>query len=321
MPQQACDVSVMGRIGYDLYAMEHGRPLSEVEHFSRHVGGSSANIAVGLARLGLKVGIVSCIGKDLLADYLLDFLSQEGVDTQYVTQAEGFGTSLCLTEVSPPDRFPQVFYRHRPADTQVSIGEPEQEFIRNSKMFITNGTSLSASPAREATATALMTARKSHVRTVFDMDYRESSWNSSKEAGEQARKVIPWIDVILGNDEELFILTGERSGAGQAKTVFEMGASLLVRKLGAKGVEVYAANESIAVPPRPVQTLCTIGAGDGFASGFLYALYKGKNLTDCLNYGNAAAAVVVSRVSCSDAMPRLEEIEACLARGKPAPGL
>ena len=321
MPQKACEVSVMGRIGYDLYAMEHGRPLSEVEHFSRHVGGSSANIAVGLARLGVKVGIISCVGKDLLADYLLDFLSQEGVDTQYVRLAEGYGTSLCLTEVSPPDRFPQVFYRHRPADTQVSIGGPEQEFIRNSRIFVTNGTSLSASPAREATATALMTARKSQVRTVFDMDYRESSWNSSKEAGEQARKVIPWIDVILGNVDELSILTGESNGTAQAKTVFGMGASLLVRKLGARGVEVYTANESFAVPPYPVQTLCTIGAGDGFAAGFLYALYKEKSLTDCLNYGNAAAAIVVSRVSCSDAMPKLQEIESCLARSEHEPGL
>jgi 5-dehydro-2-deoxygluconokinase len=321
MPQQACEVSVMGRIGYDLYAMEHGRPLSEVEHFSRHVGGSSANIAVGLARLGVRVGIISCVGKDLLADYLLEFLCQEGVDTQYVRLVEGYGTSLCLTEVSPPDRFPQVFYRRRPADTQVSVGKPEQEFIRNSKMFVTNGTSLSASPAREATATALMTARKSHVRTVFDMDYRESSWNSPKEAGEQARKVIPWIDVILGNDDELYILTGERNGTAQAKTVFGMGASLLVRKLGAKGVEVYTANESFAVPPCPVQTLCTIGAGDGFAAGFLYALYREKDLTDCLNYGNAAAAIVVSRVSCSDAMPRLQEIEECLENNKQGSGL
>ena len=153
------------------------------------------------------------------------------------------------------------------------------------------------------------------------MDYRESSWNSSKEAGEQARKVIPWIDVILGNVDELSILTGESNGTAQAKTVFGMGASLLVRKLGARGVEVYTANESFAVPPYPVQTLCTIGAGDGFAAGFLYALYKEKSLTDCLNYGNAAAAIVVSRVSCSDAMPKLQEIESCLARSEHEPGL
>src|SRR5947209_4023938 len=75
------DVCVLGRIGYDLYAVEQNRALAEVEHFSRHLGGSSANIAVGLARLGLRVAIISCVGKDLLADYLLDFLNREGINT------------------------------------------------------------------------------------------------------------------------------------------------------------------------------------------------------------------------------------------------
>src|SRR5574341_2032682 len=110
------DVWVLGRVGYDLYAVERNRPLSDVERFSRHAGGSSANIAVGLARLGLSVGLISAVGDDLLADYLLRFLGEEGVDGRFVRRVAGFGTSLCLTEVSPPDRFPQVFYRRQPAD-------------------------------------------------------------------------------------------------------------------------------------------------------------------------------------------------------------
>jgi len=117
------DVCVLGRIGYDLYALEHGRPLAEVERFSRHLGGSSANIAVGLARLGHDVGIISSVGADALADYLLAFLKAEKVDTRFVRLVAGYNTSLCLTEVSPPDRFPQVFYRREPADTRVEVGK------------------------------------------------------------------------------------------------------------------------------------------------------------------------------------------------------
>ena len=119
----ALDVCVLGRVGYDLYAVEQGRPLAEVEHFSRHLGGSSANIAVGLARLGRRVAIISAVGDDALADYLIGFLDKERVDARRVTRVAGFGTSLCLTEVSPPDRFPQVFYRYKPADSQVQVGE------------------------------------------------------------------------------------------------------------------------------------------------------------------------------------------------------
>jgi len=191
------DACVLGRIGYDLHAVEHNRPLAEVEHFSRHLGGSSANIAVGLARLGLRVGIISCLGQDALADYLLGFLREEGVDTQFVRQVEGYNTSLCLTEVSPPDRFPQVFYRRQAADTRVQVGPAERAYIQQARLFVTNGTSLSASPAREATLDALKTAREAGLRTVLDVDYRQSSWPSPKEAGCQARAALPWVDLVV----------------------------------------------------------------------------------------------------------------------------
>ncbi len=302
------DVCVLGRIGYDLYAVEHNRPLAEVEHFSRHLGGSSGNIAVGLARLGLRAGIISCLGKDALADYLLRVLREEGVDTRHVQMAEDYNTSLCLTEVSPPDRFPQVFYRRQPADTQVVVGPAERAYIQQARMFVTNGTSLSASPGREATIDGLKTAKKAGLRTVLDVDYRASSWPSPEEAGRQARAVLPWVDVVLGNEDELALLSGKREARAQVEAVLDCGAELVVRKLGAKGVEAHTCHESFSAPPCPTRVVSTIGAGDGFAAGFLYALDRGLLLEECLRYGNAAAAVVVSRVSCSDAMPNLEEL-------------
>jgi 5-dehydro-2-deoxygluconokinase len=302
------DVCVLGRIGYDLYAVEHNRPLAQVEHFSRHLGGSSANIAVGLARLGLRVGIVGCLGKDLLADYLLGVLSREGVDRQFVRLVESLNTSLCLTEVSPPDHFPQVFYRSNPADSQVVVGDAELSYVRQARMFVTNGTSLCASPSRESTLRALAAAREGGLCTVLDIDYRASSWTSSASAGEVARAALPWVNVVIGNEDELLLLTGESETQLQAKAVLARSVKIMVCKLGAKGVTAYTREGSWSASPIPVEVVSTIGAGDGFASGFLYALDRDLPLDDCLRYGNAAAAVVVSRVSCSDAMPRLDEV-------------
>lgn len=308
------DVCVLGRIGYDLYAVEHNRPLAEVEHFARRLGGSSANIAVGLARLGLRVGIISGVGKDLLADYLLGFLAKEGVDTQHVRLVEGHNTSLCLTEVSPPDRFPQVFYRQDPADLQVLVGAAEDAYIRQARMFLTNGTSLAASPAREATVRALKTAHEAGLRTVLDVDYRASSWPSQEEAGRAARSSLPWVDILVGNEDELFLLTGKHDARTQVKAILESGTQMVVRKLGTKGVEAHTRQQSCVVEPFPVTVVSTIGAGDGFAAGFLFALDRNLPLEQCLSYGNAAAAVVVSRVSCSDAMPYPEELRELLGK-------
>jgi 5-dehydro-2-deoxygluconokinase len=311
------DVCVLGRIGYDLYAMEHNRPLAEVGHFERCLGGSSANIAVGLARLGLGVGIIASVGKDLLADYLLKFLKTEGVDTRYVRLVEGYNTSLCLTEVSPPAHFPQVFYRREPADSQVVLGRPEEAYIRQARMFLTNGTSLSASPAREATVRALKIAREAGLRIVLDIDYRASSWSSPEAAGRAAREVLRLVDVVIGNEDEFSLLTGESDARHQIETVLESGTKIMVRKLGAKGVEAHTRQQSCLAEPVPIKVVSTIGAGDGFAAGFLYALDRNLPLETCLRYGNAAAAVVVSRVVCSDAMPYRDELWQLLGESVP----
>lgn len=299
----------MGRIGYDLHAIDHHRPLPQVERFSRHLGGSSANIAVGLARLGLQVGMISCLGKDALAEYLVGFLKQEGVDTRFVREAEGYNTSLCLTEVCPPSNFHQVFYRQNPADSRIEIGEPERSYIRTSKLFLANGTGLAASPARESTIEALELARASGIQTFLDVDYRASSWRSSTAAGKAVADVLSSIDVLLANEEEMALVTGTSSLDEQADFVLSRGVKIAVCKLGAKGVKAYTAEEQYFAEPIPVEIVSSIGAGDGFAAGFLAALYRGLPVREALWHGNAAAAVVVSRVSCSDAMPYPEELE------------
>jgi 5-dehydro-2-deoxygluconokinase len=304
------DVWVLGRIGYDLYAIEHGRPLPEVEHFSRHLGGSSANMAVGLARLGLKVGIISAVGDDLLADYLLEFLKSERVDMRFVSRLSGSNTSLCLTEVCPPERFRQVFYRSNPADAHIEINEAALAEVGSAKMFITNGTSLTALPSRNSALVALQVAKQKGTTTVFDVDYRPSSWPDAKTAGEHAKQALAFVDVVLANEEELALLTSNSSDP--VKVALSCGPRLLVQKLGARGVAAHSKTESHVAPSRTEKLLCAIGGGDAFASGFLYGLLQGFDLPTALAYGNASAAIVVGRVSCSDAMPRLEEIEALL---------
>jgi 5-dehydro-2-deoxygluconokinase len=307
------DVCVLGRIGYDLYAVEQNQPLPEVKHFSRHLGGSSANIAVGLARLGLHVGMISSVGKDALADFLLGFLRSEGIDTRFVRLVEGYNTSLCLTEVSPPNHFPQVFYRRDPADAQVKFEGPELAYIQGASLFVTNGTSLSAPPARETTLSALKAARLAGLPTAFDMDYRASSWQSPAEAATQARKALPWVDVLLGNEDELSLLSGKSEARAQAQVGLDAGVSLVIRKRGSDGVEAYSRDKYVFVRKCTVRVASTIGAGDGFAAGFLYGLVRGFGLDECLRYGNAVAAIVVSRISCSDAMPYLKELNEFLA--------
>ena len=311
------DIVILGRIGYDLYSEEPHVPLAQVRRFSRYLGGSSANMAVGLARLGARVGMVSCLGTDSLSRFLIDFLQVERVDTSHITTEAGYLPSLAITEVSPPDRFPQVFYRRDPADTLLRVTEDDLAYVAAGGMFVTNGTSLCASPSRESTYRALERAREAGCRVVLDVDYRAMSWSSPEEAGLAVRLALPFVDVLIGNQPELMLVAGV-DDLDRATARLRSRVPMVVSKLGESGTRVWTGEESVFLAPYTVEVVSTIGAGDGFASGFLYALRQGLPVIECLHHGNAAAAIVVSRLSCSEAMPTLAEVRELMTRQQAA---
>jgi 5-dehydro-2-deoxygluconokinase len=147
---------------------------------------------------------------------------------------------------------------------------------------------------------------------VFDADYRSMSWRSPEEAGMAVRLALPHVDVLIGNDLELKLTAGTAT-LEEAVERLRPRLPMLVSKLGDQGTRVYSAGGVQYLPPYRVEVLSTIGAGDGFASGFLYGLLRDKPVLEALHYGNAAAAIVVSRLSCSEAMPTLAEVEGLMA--------
>ncbi|MGH9431900.1 MAG: 5-dehydro-2-deoxygluconokinase [Terriglobia bacterium] len=314
-------IVVLGRIGYDLYSEEQHVPLERVRRFRCGLGGSSANIAVGLARLGCEVRMVAATSDDAIGRFLLSALADEHVDTSLVQFVQGHNTSLCLTEVSPPLRFEQVFYRAHPVDAQLAWNDSIGRAVSECSTFVTNGTSLCAQPSRDATLRALRGARESGAAAVFDVDYRASSWGSAEEAGAAARAAWPWIDVLIANADEIRLLANPDSQRASeleiAGEALENGVKLVIWKQGEQGATALAPGRQVHVPAFPVTVTSTIGAGDGFAAGFAYAQAEGQPLDQSLLYGNACAACVVQQVGCSEAMPTLPELRRFLSENSP----
>ncbi len=123
------------------------------------------------------------------------------------------------------------------------------------------------------------------------------------------RLALPLVDVLIGNQLELTMVGGARNLDDAIDKLRQSGVGMLVSKLGDKGTRVWMGGESVFLEPYSVEVVSTIGAGDGFASGFLYGLLRDLPVEECLHYGNAAAAIVVSRLSCSEAMPALAEVQ------------
>ena len=292
------EAAVIGRVGVDLYPNQLETPLSEVETFTRFVGGFAGNVSTGLARLGIRSAIVSRVGADGHGDYVRSWLAGEGVDVRFLATDRHWLTPPTFCEVWPPDRFPLTFYRRPTApDWQLSPADFDAEEVAAAPLLYATGTGLAQSPSRETTLAALQAHRGT---TIFDLDWRPSLWYEPSEFPALARRAVAAADIVVGNEEEL------------AAAALGVRPERLVLKRGGKGATVFDGGEETDVPVHPVEVVNGLGAGDAFAAALGHALLRGMSLVDGVRRGSVAGALVAAQLACSEAMPTLAELEAAL---------
>jgi 5-dehydro-2-deoxygluconokinase len=291
------DAAVLGRVGIDLYPNQLETPLSEVETYTRFVGGFAGNVATGLARLGVRTAIVSRVGAEGHGDYVRAWLAGEGVDVRFLATDPYWLTPPTFCEVWPPDRFPITFYRRPTApDWQLSSDDFDAEEVAGARLLYATGTGLAQSPSRETTLRALRSHRGT---TIFDLDWRPSLWDEPGEYPALAAEAVAAADIVVGNEEEV-----DAAGLTDVPT--------LVLKRGERGATVFEDGEESDVPGFPVEVVNGLGAGDAFAAALGHGLLRGLSLVDSVRRGTVAGALVASRLACSSAMPRIEELDKAL---------
>jgi len=313
---QSFDLITMGRIGVDLYPLQPGVPLEQVETFGKFLGGSATNVAVAAARLGRTTAVITRTGDDPFGVYLHEALREFGVDDRWVTPVAEYPTPVTFCEIFPPDDFPLYFYR-RPKAPDLEIHTDELDFfaIRAARVFWITGTGLSEEPSRSATLAALK-ARDRAGTTVFDLDWRPMFWTDPDSARPFYAEALRHTTVAVGNIDEVEIATGEREPHAAARALLDAGVELAVVKQGPKGVlAVHRDGTSAEVPPLPVTVLNGLGAGDAFGGSLCHGLLAGWDLERIMRYANAAGAIVASRLECSSAMPTPAEVEDALTAG------
>ncbi|CAL9635938.1 5-dehydro-2-deoxygluconokinase [Streptomyces sp. enrichment culture] len=318
-PAQYFDVITMGRIGVDLYPLQTGVPLADVESFGKFLGGSAANVAVAAARLGRRTAVITRTGDDPFGTYLHQELRAFGVDDRWVTPVAAHPTPVTFCEIFPPDDFPLYFYR-RPKAPDLEIHTDELDFsaVRGARIFWITGTGLSEEPSRSATLAALKARDRAGI-TVFDLDWRPMFWRDPEQARPYYREALRHASVAVGNLDECEIATGVREPQACADALLEAGVELAVVKQGPKGVlAVHRDGTRAEVPPVPVEVVNGLGAGDAFGGSLCHGLLAGWDLERTMRHANAAGALVASRLACSSAMPTASEVEHLLA-GVPSP--
>ncbi len=327
------DVIAMGRSSIDLYSNDVGAPFVEISSFAAYVGGCPTNISVGTRRLGLRSALLTAVGEDQVGDFILHFLRNEGVEIQFTPHKPGRRSSAVVLGIEPPDRFPLTYYRENCADIELTIDDVLATPIAQSKALLISGTGLSKEPSRSATLFAAEQARLAGVPVVLDIDFRPDQWHDPRAFGVTLRLALRLVDIVLGTEDEInaAMLTdsaqvqlthsqvsdarvgGDIDAAIQA--LLALGPRALVQKRGADGARVHVAvpggpAQQIDAAGFPVEVYNILGAGDAFASGFLYGFVKGWDWQQAARLGNACGAIVVTRHGCANFMPTYDEVMA-----------
>lgn len=317
------DIIPMGRIGVDLNANEINRPMEETETFTKYVGGSPANIAIGMARLGKKVGFIGRVSDDQFGRFAVNYFDNESIDTtNIVVDKEDAKMGLAFTEIKSPTESSILMYREGVADLKINPADISEDYIKKSKSLLISGTALSQSPSREACFVAMEYAMKHDTVIIFDIDYRPYSWASMEEVAVYYSMTAKMSDIIIGSREEFDLMEElvdpqNKSDKVTAARWFNHNAKIVVIKHGKEGSIAYMNDDTAyQVRPFPVKLLKSFGGGDAYASAFLYGLMEGWNVDKCLEFGSASAAMLVASHSCSDAMPGSEEVQKFIDKAK-----
>jgi len=320
-PSRPFDLVLLGRAAIDFNPVDYFQTLVESTTFKKYLGGSPANIAVGLSRLGKKCGFFCRVSDDRFGEYIVSEFEKEGVDTSRVrTCANGEKIGLTFTEILSRDESSILMYRKNIADLALEPGDIDEAYIAGAKALLISGTSLAQSPSREAALKAVALAQKTATSVIFDIDYRPYNWVSADEIAIYYSRVAEAADVILGSREEYDLTEALLAlpGTDEATASYWQGknAKIVVIKHGKKGSTAWVGDDSYSIKPFPVQALKSFGGGDGYASAFLYGLFEGWDLMDCLELGSASASLLVGAHGCSCFMPTLEEVREYIAKCK-----
>ena len=300
------DVATFGEAMLLLVADRPG-PIEDAQSFHKRTAGAETNVAIGLARLGLKVGWASRLGTDSMGRYLIAAMKAEGIDCSHVicdaTQRTGFQFKGRVTDGSDP---PVEYHRKGSAASQMTPDDVDVDWLRSARHLHATGVFAAISTTSLQAAIKTMDVMRAAGRSIsFDPNLRPTLWASTEVMRTAINDLAARADWVLPGIEEGLLLTGETTPVGVAQFYRRLGARLVVVKLGAAGAyydsDVAGTGRVEGFPVREV--IDTVGAGDGFAAGVVSALLEGRTVPDAVRRGAWIGARAVQVLGDTEGLP------------------
>jgi 2-dehydro-3-deoxygluconokinase len=314
--EHALDVATFGEAMLLLVAQQTGA-LEQVQSFSKRTAGAETNVAIGLSRLGLRVGWASRLGDDSMGRYLLAEMRREGVDCSHVAcdpaRRTGFQFKGRVIDGSDP---PVESHRKGSAASTMGVDDIDAGWLLSARHLHATGVFAAVSDStREAACRQVELMRKAGRSISFDTNLRPGLWQSPQAMRHWVNHLALQADWLLPGIDEGRLLTGASTPEGIARYYLERGVPLVIVKLGADGAYFEGRHGGTAVrgsvPAYPVaQVVDTVGAGDGFAVGVISALLEGRNVPDAARRGAWIGARAVQVPGDTDGLPTRAELDA-----------
>ena len=310
-------VLVIGRAGMDIYPEPPGTKISDVQNFSAHLGGSAANTCVALSLHNIATDLVTCISDDAIGEFIFKKLNHYNIGTQHCLKIDkSHQTQLAVVETILENN-QSILYRNNACDLKLDNSVIEGINFQDYGAVFYSGTALSSDPSRSAVFLASQKADQAQIPQIIDLDYRPYNWESNEVKSNVYQKIMNKVDIIIGNDLEFNIADNSQNGFLLAENIIKAKPSIIIYKMGENGSKILTSEG----PPRnfgifSVTAIKPTGAGDAFNGGFVSSLIKGKNIDQSVKIGSASAAIVVTKVGCSSAMPTFSEVESFISNNE-----
>jgi len=312
-PQVVC----LGELLIDFVSTTLDVGIGDCPSFVKAPGGAPANVAAGLAKLGVPSGFIGKVGADPFGGFLRKSLEVVGVNTEFLLSEPNARTTLAFVATRRDGKKEILFYRNPGADFLLRKEELSAEYISHARLFHYGSISLTHSPAREATLFAIHTAREAGLLISYDPNLRPPLWDSLEECRQRIWEVMPFAHVVKLAEEEWEFITGTSDFAAGSAKILDMGVALVVMTCGERGCRFTNGRVSGELPAFSVEVVDPLGAGDGFVAGMLSQMLNvtdvgalsAADLEEILRYASAAGALTTQAMGVIPALPTAQQVE------------
>src|SRR5918999_4614042 len=309
------DVVCIGELLIDFVPTITPTTLVSAPAFKKAPGGAPANVAVGLARLGVQSAFMGKVGDDPFGHFLVETLAGAGVDVAPVRYSREARTALAFVSLRADGDREFMFYRHPSADMLFEPVELDAQAIQGAKLLHYGTISLISEPSRSATLRAIELAREAGCIVSCDPNLRLALWPDRHAAREGLLEAIAQTQVVKLSDDELRFLTGSDNPAVAKEELWHDRLELMVVTMGAAGCVYFTSDFSGVVLGFGVEAIDATGAGDGFVAGLLHGLladWDGRKDEACVRSicrtANAVGALATTERGAIPALPTLDRV-------------